>query len=370
MLSSATKKDINKTIADTIISFARAQIGKPYSIYSDGFVCNTLVHAALRSAGLATDWKLTNHNVARWWSNEPRLHKVPLSEAKPGMIGFSNKSSKTGYPQHMGIITENGKWVNASGSAVNGNYKRGEFVATPTSKGVVEASMSTKDSWGMVGAGYIDGMFDDSIGTTSNIPSPSVSTTPLAYTSSTPINFTPYIPPPDYSFFEDIEDVENSKSASPRIQDYLRYQQYLSDVSPEVSIVSPDLIKDILYSKGMSPSDEFYSRVSLNNPFGLKDDKGSLMEYTSLDAGVQSFISKVERMYDQLAQMSYRHQLDFMRDKHFITSSEHFHSTQLQADRLATSIDNLNMSVKESNRLASQSSRLPNMVAIPGRRYT
>lgn len=151
---------IGKSIADNAIAYARDQINKPYSIYSDGFVCNTLVQSAFKSAGMK---KFPSGTVSTHWKN-PNLHKVNLSDAKPGMIGFSNKSDKTGMPQHMGIITENGMWINSSGSAVNGNYKWGEFVATPGSKGVQEAKMRS-DKWGMVGAGYYDGMFD---GTASN----------------------------------------------------------------------------------------------------------------------------------------------------------------------------------------------------------
>lgn len=150
---------VKGTAADIAIAFARDQAAakKPYSIFKDGFVCNTLVHAAYKKAGLLKGWDLNYHNVSKWWVGEPRLHKVPLSEAKPGMIGFSNKSKTTGNPQHMGIITENGKWINASGSAVNGDYSRKNFRATPDSKGVIEVKMNKK---GMVGAGYLDGMFN------------------------------------------------------------------------------------------------------------------------------------------------------------------------------------------------------------------
>lgn len=143
------------SIAGNAIAFAKDQLGKPYSIYSDGYVCNTLVQSAYRSAGMKN---FPSGTVSSHWKN-PKLHIVPIDQAVAGMIGFSNKSDKTGYPQHMGIITENGNWINASGSAVNGNYNKGSFKATPTSKGVVEAKMNRTAKWGMVAAGYYDGMF-------------------------------------------------------------------------------------------------------------------------------------------------------------------------------------------------------------------
>jgi cell wall-associated NlpC family hydrolase/phage-related protein len=142
------------SIADNAIAYARDQLGKPYSIYSDGFVCNTLVQSAFRSAGMK---KFPSGTVSTHW-NSSKLHRVNLSDVLPGMIGFSNKSDKTGFPQHMGIITTNGKWINASGSS--DSYAKGKFKAKEGSKGVIEVPMNNKAKWGMVGAGFYDGMFD------------------------------------------------------------------------------------------------------------------------------------------------------------------------------------------------------------------
>ena len=154
-----TKDNSGASAADLVIQFARDQLNKPYSTRDDGFVCNTLVHAAYKAAGLLKGWGLGYHNVTKWFTNEPRLHKVPLSEAKPGMIGFSNPG-KNGIPQHMGIITENGMWINASGSNIGPNWGAG-FKASPNSKGVVEVAMNRTSKSGMMDtAGYIDGLFD------------------------------------------------------------------------------------------------------------------------------------------------------------------------------------------------------------------
>ena len=157
--ANASKNNSGASAADLVIQFARDQLNKPYSTRDDGFVCNTLVHAAYKAAGLLKGWGLGYHNVTKWFTNEPRLHKVPLSEAKPGMIGFSNPG-KNGIPQHMGIITENGMWINASGSNIGPNWGAG-FKASPNSKGVVEVAMNRTSKSGMMDtAGYIDGLFD------------------------------------------------------------------------------------------------------------------------------------------------------------------------------------------------------------------
>lgn len=166
------------SIADNAIAYARDQVGKPYSIYSDGFVCNTLVQSAFRSAGMK---KFPSGTVGTHW-NSSKLHKVDLSDALPGMIGFSNKSDKTGFPQHMGIIATNGKWINASGSS--DSYAKGKFKAKEGSKGVIEVPMNNKAKWGMVGAGFYDGMFD---ATTSKYIATKQIDTPDGVTTSSPV---------------------------------------------------------------------------------------------------------------------------------------------------------------------------------------
>lgn len=155
-LSKDGQDDLDGTIAGNAIAYARDQLGKPYSVNPDGFVCNTLVQSAFKSAGLK---KFPSGRVRDHW-NRSDLVKVAISDAEAGMIGFSNKSDTTGFPQHMGIITSKDKWINASGSAVNGNYDRKSFRATPDSKGVIESKMVLGKKWGMVSAGYYPGMFD------------------------------------------------------------------------------------------------------------------------------------------------------------------------------------------------------------------
>lgn len=186
------------SIADNAIAYARDQVGKPYSIYSDGFVCNTLVQSAFRSAGMK---KFPSGTVGTHW-NSSKLHKVNLSDALPGMIGFSNKSDKTGFPQHMGIITTNGKWINASGSS--DSYAKGKFKAKEGSKGVIEVPMNNKAKWGMVGAGFYDGMFDAATSkyiATKQIDTPDGITTssPVPQDANTPQPAVKELTPEEYS---------------------------------------------------------------------------------------------------------------------------------------------------------------------------
>lgn len=334
------------TVADNVIAFARSQIGKPYSIYSDGFVCNTLVHSALRSAGLAKDWNLTNHNVSKWWTDEPRLHKVPLSEARPGMIGFSNKSSKTGNPQHMGIISADGKWVNASGSAVNGNYRRGEFVASPNSKGVVEATMNTKDSWGMVGAGYIDGMFD---GAQLNSFTPTID-------NSNPSGIV--IENSALSSSADISDI------SPSQQVYIPQGQYTKRPNPiedyKKAIENPSLKNDALNGElvNLLLESKLKESVSIldpllysNNPFGLKGVSGELLSFNSFEDGINKFIEKVEKQFAVLDSLDKFAQLDLLKMSGNISLMDY--------TRVISALDKLSSAVEESNRISNRNKFVP-----------
>lgn len=366
------------SVADLIIKAAKSMVGVPYKNGGDSFnhperglVCNMLVEYAYHTAGLDIKKGTVNDNVYNH-----RNDWVFTDTPQPGYVIFSNYGERSKYGgtkgyQHMGIMGYGNERIHASSFGkvvINPDYTKGKSL-----DGTGGVSWELTNRWSDKGNqkpifAYLRGV-DYGSGVTISDES-SIIPTNEDFTLPTKDFTLPTISIADFSPFENEIEADKNIETNPRLAEQLRYQHYISDISPEVTILSPDLIKDILYSKGLSNSDSFYDRLALNNPFGLKNIDGSLTEFSSLDVGVQSFISKVERMYDQLADMSYRQQLDFMKDKQYITASEHFHSTQLQADRLARSLDNLNSSVKESNRIASQSSRLPNMTPIPGRRYT
>ena len=375
MLSSPKKG----SVADLIIKAAKSMAGVPYRNGGDSFnhperglVCNMLVEYAYHTAGIDIKKGTVNDNVYKH-----RNDWVFTDKPQPGYVIFSNYGERSKYGgskgyQHMGIMGYGNERIHASSFGkvvINPDYTKGK---SPDGSGGVSWELSSR--W--TGKGNQKPLFAYLRGVDygTGVEIPEEDNTPVVEQQESPSAGVESLPsvsgPADFSPFENEEEAEVSKEVSPRIMDQLRYQKFLSDVSPEVTILSPDVVKDILYSKGLNTTDEFYTRIASNNPFGLRNIDDSLQEFSSLDVGVQAFISKIERMYDQLAEMNYRQQLDLMKDKHYITASEHFHSTQLQADRLAQSLDNLNTSVRESNRLASQSQRVPNMTAIPGRRYT
>jgi cell wall-associated NlpC family hydrolase len=99
------------TIAAQIITFAMAQIGKPYqwgATGPDAYDCSGLIYAAYRSVGITLPrttfgmWDLTPH--------------VPENQAEPGDIVFFNSGPGTApdHPGHAGLVIGNGQMVVAS----------------------------------------------------------------------------------------------------------------------------------------------------------------------------------------------------------------------------------------------------------------
>lgn len=347
-----TNKDEKNTntVADNIIAFARAQIGKPYTIYDNGFVCNTLVQSALKAAGLK-DFPRGTVGLGHWRSS--KLHKVPLSEAKAGMIGFSNLSKNTGMPQHMGIITENGMWINASGSAVNGNYRKGEFVASPKSKGVIEAKMNTKNSWGMVSAGYYDGMFDPAetktfIQTTDNT-NPSgviVSNESLANSNDisdiSPLQQT-YIPNGQYT-----------RKPNPMVEYKKELEEYKKTEGKvdESNKVLNDEVVDLLLNSKLKESPTIIEPLLYdNNPLGLKEISGKLSSFNSFEEGINEFIAKVERQLSALKGLDTLSQLDLLKSSGNISVIDY--------SRIISSFDRLSSAVEENNRINNRNRVYP-----------
>jgi hypothetical protein len=111
------------TIADQIVGYARAQLGKPYVWGAEGpngFDCSGLVYAAEKAAGL---------NVSR--TTAAGLGKqgtaVPLAAAKPGDVLYYDEPGTT---DHVAIYAGNGVMIEAP---TQGVPVREVKVRTPTS---------------------------------------------------------------------------------------------------------------------------------------------------------------------------------------------------------------------------------------------
>lgn len=98
-------------IAAQIISYALAQIGKPYQWGAEGpgaFDCSGLVYAAYRSVGI-----ILPRTTFGMWPLQPH---IPAGHEQPGDLVFFNTGPGTApdHPGHVGLVIGGGKMVVAS----------------------------------------------------------------------------------------------------------------------------------------------------------------------------------------------------------------------------------------------------------------
>ena len=123
-------------------------------------------------------------------------------------------------------------------------------------------------------------------------------------------------------------------------------------------------MEDLLSQKDITDMD-----VDTQNIFHTKNTFGTEEIYSSVSAGIQDFISRLEQAYDQLGSMSYGQQLRLLKEKEYITQQEYSNLSNKSEARLVASLDNLTRSVQESNRLATSNRPVPTTSVAP-RRYT
>ena len=125
-----------------------------------------------------------------------------------------------------------------------------------------------------------------------------------------------------------------------------------------------DIIKDKTYNLPVSERDPLDF-----NPFNITDNMGKLESYDSMDSGISAFITQLESILDKFNSMSYKEQLEDLRDRHIIDQIEYNRIIEQNQNKLVDSLDELNKSVQESNRLSRSSRNIPNVNTFSGRRY-
>ena len=89
-----------------MLSYARAQIGKPYQwggTGPDSFDCSGLTMMAWRQAGV-----YLSHYTGAQWSETDR---VPISDLQPGDLVFYGSSGESSH--HMGLYIGGGRMIEA-----------------------------------------------------------------------------------------------------------------------------------------------------------------------------------------------------------------------------------------------------------------
>jgi cell wall-associated NlpC family hydrolase len=104
--------------AARVLSYARAQVGKPYVFATAGpnaYDCSGLVMAAYNSVGVATG----GHNVVSQYNHFKSIGRlVPLAQRQPGDILFYSTDGTAAGGYHNGIYSGNGMMVEAANTRV------------------------------------------------------------------------------------------------------------------------------------------------------------------------------------------------------------------------------------------------------------
>lgn len=341
MLESARKP----TIADSIIEYAKSLVGVPYHPSKDymnnpnrGVVCNQLVEYAYNKSGVPLKSRSVHYHLS---SGDWSLTESP----QPGFVIFSNYGFKERYGLsdygHLGIIGHNGERVHASSV-------KGQVVIDPD----FERSLSYEKSkrWTSKGKksyifGFLRGV-DYGLGSTS-------------------------IPEVPVSVSADIED--NSEYSPKELGSNGFDESLLFSLSTlrardfRLKSLNRSLFSNLLDLKKKS-QDNIIPLLEINNPFNVMGIGGAPRQYFSLSSGVQDFVSSVESSSDKLTSMTYKQQMKHLKEKNYITEQEYNALSNRMDNRLADSIDNLNRTVQESNRIANQNRVVPS-TTFSQRRY-
>ncbi len=113
-----TQPTVTPSQAAKVLSYARAQVGKPYVFGAAGpnaYDCSGLVMAAYNSVGVVTG----GHNVVWQYNHFKSIGRlVPLADRQPGDILFYSTDGTGSGGYHNGIYSGNGKMVEAANTRV------------------------------------------------------------------------------------------------------------------------------------------------------------------------------------------------------------------------------------------------------------
>jgi len=102
-------------VAGKVISFARAQIGKPYQFGAtgpDAFDCSGLTMMAYRAAGIT----LPRTSQQQWAFGK----QIPPGQVQPGdLVFFAGADGTMTAPGHVGIVISNGYMIDSPATGMN-----------------------------------------------------------------------------------------------------------------------------------------------------------------------------------------------------------------------------------------------------------
>lgn len=303
------------TVADNMIRFAMSKANTPYGDYvKGGLVCNQLVEAAMKAAGL-TD--IVHGTVRKHLSSGK--YKFTTTPQR-GMIGFSGTNKfDPSKPGHMGIVTDPvaHKWWNAS-SARTKDHPNG---------GVQETTWKTSGPYAMRFFGFTDEMFENAPVSEFRGVLPSPAGDEVAFS-----------PMPLKSFDKD-------SLAGDGINQDLFNAMFDYTVAEE--------------NKKFPMSDYMNS----NNPFGVKNGS-DYVSYATVIEGANAYAKQLSTKYASIRNQTSLEQLKYLNQQGEISSRAMI--SLLEA--LGVSVDRLTTAVQTSNNYNQRQNMRP-VVATQERRF-
>ena len=176
--------------------------------------------------------------------------------------------------------------------------------------------------------------------------------------------------PRRWSFFEEGGVVDSEQAAV--VGENNRPEVILPLTNPVRTV---ELLREAANHPGTSKIVRDILNVKTNTPFA----EINLGDVTNIQNGLDSvyathpellpFISYLDSSLGRLDKLSYKDQLSELKDNNIITQQEYNRVVEQNQDRLIDSLDSLNKTVQESNRMSRNSQFTPNLSSNINRRY-
>ena len=172
------------------------------------------------------------------------------------------------------------------------------------------------------------------------------------------------------SFFEDGGVVDSEQAAI--VGEGNKPEVVLPLTNPVRTIA---LLKEAANHPGTSKIIRDIFNIKTNTPFAEIDFSNIPLTQNSLDTisithpELVPFISYLESSLDRLHNLSYREQLSDLKNNNIITQQEYNRVVEQNQNKLIDSLDSLNKTVQESNRMSRNSQLTPNLSSNINRRY-
>ena len=334
-----------ETLADKIVSYAKSLEGIPYKTGSNplehperGVVCNQLVEYAYNKAGVPLTSRTVHYHVQ---SGDWGFTDTPQA----GFAIFSNYGYKDRYNLsdygHLGIVGYGNERIHASSVkgkvVIDTDFPK--TLAYEKAKKWVSSGKKPYIFGFLKGVDYGSGVTPTEIGKVltddTNNPPMSMSNAPSVAD----------VEPSDIDDFLSLE----AKSTKKNSRD--AYRLFVKDYDGKPKILSKALLNNLVSSKVFDENPLFEEYLDKNNPMGMKDPYGELVEYNSFQDGIDSFVKKMENYYPRLGNMTYEEQLSYLSRNGSISNSD---TMRLSNEKLVSSLNRLNSSIEESNNISKR----------------